>query len=508
MSGDEMVMQERVRVRDLMESSGVKFGTSGARGLVTEMTDRVCYAYAAAFFSYLRSGGQLPAAGVVFLAGDRRPSTPRIMNAIACAASDAGLQVENCGLIPSPAVALRGISEGGAAVMVTGSHIPDDRNGIKFNTPTGEITKVDEAGMLETSVDLPPYFDAQGHFLAQQAERARAALGPETGVALAQYRSRYLEAFPRACLTGMALGVYGHSAVGRDLMVDLYSALGAEVFPLGLSEAFIPVDTEAVRPEDIELCARWARERKLDAILSTDGDSDRPLTADENGQWMRGDVTGILTAQFLGATAVATPVSCNTALEKTGAFSEVVRTRIGSPFVISGMGSLAMDPDAKVVGYEANGGFLTQNAFLIEGGGVLPALPTRDAVVVHLGLLLASRRAGLPLSLLAKTLPPRFTASARDPDFSTARSTALLSALRSGGKALISGLGFGPLQRLDETDGLRMSFESGEIVHLRASGNAPELRCYAEADTEQRALLLVQEGLEVARSQVLASLPA
>ncbi|MCP4128539.1 MAG: phosphomannomutase, partial [Gammaproteobacteria bacterium] len=46
---------------------------------------------------------------------------------------------------------------------------------------------------------------------------------------------------------------------------------------------------------------------------------------------------------------------------------------------------------------------------------------------------------------------------------------------------------FGKVERVNSTDGLRITFESGEIAHLRPSGNAPELRCYNEADTEERA---------------------
>lgn len=45
----------------------------------------------------------------------------------------------------------------------------------------------------------------------------------------------------------------------------------------------------------------------------------------------------------------------------------------------------------------------------------------------------------------------------------------------------------GRIAAVDTTDGLRMTFENSEIVHLRASGNAPEFRCYNEAETEARA---------------------
>ena len=60
---------------------------------------------------------------------------------------------------------------------------------------------------------------------------------------------------------------------------------------------------------------------RFDAIFSTDGDSDRPLVADETGKWLRGDVAGILTARYCHAEAVVVPVSCNTAVERCGWFA-------------------------------------------------------------------------------------------------------------------------------------------------------------------------------------------
>src|SRR3546814_4686097 len=59
----------------------------------------------------------------------------------------------------------------------------------------------------------------------------------------------------------------------------------------------------------------------------------------------------------------------------------------------------------------------------------------------------------------------------------------------------LAGLGAQEPQAVDTTDGLRLTARSGEIVHLRPSGNAPELRCYSEADTPERARKLVEEVL-------------
>ena len=133
-------------------------------------------------------------------------------------------------------------------------------------------------------------------------------------------------------------------------MIEIVKRLGGVPVSLGRSKDFVPVDTEAIRPEDIESAAKWAKENDLFAIISTDGDSDRPLISDENGKWLRGDVTGILTAQFLNADCVVTPVSCNSAVEQAG-FKKVIRTRIGSPYVIEGMNKASEEGFSRVVGY-------------------------------------------------------------------------------------------------------------------------------------------------------------
>jgi phosphomannomutase len=97
--------------------------------------------------------------------------------------------------------------------------------------------------------------------------------------------------------------------------------------------------------------------------VTTDGDADSPLIADEQGRWLRGDVLGILCARELGARSVVTPVSSNTALETSGLFPHVLRTRIGSPHVIAAMAAC----DFPVVGYEANGGFLLGSDVAVGG---------------------------------------------------------------------------------------------------------------------------------------------
>ena len=489
---------KQIRIDHLMETSGVKFGTSGARGLVEAMTDKVCYSYTAAFLQHLRQLGELDEGSTVGIAGDLRPSTERIMTACAAAITDQGYGLLNCGRIASPAIACYGLERGIPTLMVTGSHIPDDRNGIKFNKADGEILKEDEEGIKKQRITFPDgRFDTNGSLVAplplplprQDASR--------------HYLQRYTDFFPERCLAGTRIGLYEHSSVVRDALHDTLAALGATVTRLGRTNAFTPVDTEAIRPEDIALARQWAATHDFDCIVSADGDGDRPLISDELGNWLRGDVAGILCARYLGAGIVATPVSSNSAVEKCGYFKRVIRTRIGSPYVVAAMNEALASATTPVVGYEANGGFLT-GSDIQQGTRTLKALPTRDAIIVILATILLARQQSCTIAKLLKQLPQRFTASDRIKEFPTESSRSRLAWLYPEDRELANsriftlfGKDFGKVSGIDDTDGLHITFESGDVVHLRPSGNAPELRCYNEASSPERAEAMLRTCMSI-----------
>ena len=467
----------RSSLNEVVAASGVKFGTSGALGLVSQMTDYVCYAYAQAFLRAIA----IDAPSVV-IGHDLRPSTLAMAAACAQAIRDAVKRVIFVGALPTPAVAYFGISKSAPSIIVTGSHLPFDRNGIKFYRPTGEITKADEAAMLATAIDVPEGLSVRPLPAVEQ-------------LAMSAYVQRYVDFFGESALQGMRVALYEHSSVARHVLRTLLEKLGAEVRSLGRKEGFVPIDTEAVRPEDVIQARQWASEFAFDAILSTDGDADRPLIGYEAGNWLRGDVVGILCAQYLGVNVVVTPVSSNTAVEACGDFQRVIRTRIGSPYVISGVESASMSPpevialsNPVVVGYEANGGFLL-GSNVGKADLCLAALPTRDAVLPLPALLCMAREKGCKLSELPGSLPQRYTASNRLQNFPTETSSGLITQLHEDLPCAASLLApdAGEILNVDTTDGLRLNFSNGCIVHLRPSGNAPELRFYAEAETQAKA---------------------
>lgn len=479
-----------------MKQNQVAFGTSGVRGLVVEMTDSICYHYTQAFLTYLQETKQWHSGQAVVIGGDLRSSTPRIMSACAKACLDMGAVVINAGHVPSPAVALYGFEQKIPSLMVTGSHIPDDRNGIKFNTPTSEILKADEEGIVRQIVTLPDdIFDSEG--MLRHAE----TLPPVTALVLESYQNRYIKTF-QSMITGLRVGVYQHSSVGRDVMVDILESLGVNTIALGRAETFIPVDTEAIREEDVILAQNWAKEYQLDAIVSTDGDADRPLVSDETGRWLRGDILGILCARYLNCSHIVTPVSSNTAAEKSQWFQKIVRSKIGSPYVIQAMNVLLAEGHVGVCGYEANGGFLLSSPISVENY-VLSALPTRDAVIVMLSILAMAKATNVKISNLATALPERYTFSDRVKQFPTALSQRKLKELCPEGDMkkqceLLTEVFLtisGRVVDVNQIDGVRMTFENNDIIHLRPSGNAPELRCYTEASTESQARIINQQTM-------------
>lgn len=467
----------------------MKFGTSGLRGLVSDLEGRASALYATAFARHLVDSGLIRSGGAVLIGRDLRSSSPGIAATCIGALQRAGLTPIDCGAIPTPALALYAMSQGAAALMVTGSHIPDDRNGIKFYRPDGEIDKKDEIEVSRLAADLEHgEIDASAGTAEDRSTEAFSMFMDRNAVILK----------PRA-LAGLKVGVYQHSTVARTLFVQILEAYGAEAVPLGHSESFIAVDTEAVSAETISLLKGWAKEFQLDAIVSADGDGDRPLVADETGEPLRGDLLGLVTADFLKAETLVTPVTSNSAIEKSGAF-RVVRTKVGSPFVIAGIETALREGSDSVIGFEANGGTLTGSEFRLARGKLAP-LPTRDSVLPVLATLALRAQSQRPLSQVAAGYGLAFAMADRLENFPVDTSAALMRHLQLSHANLQAFLrAIGEISHVDETDGLRILLLDGKIVHLRPSGNAPEMRCYVEAETEEAAGALLVACLDLVRS--------
>jgi len=350
----------------------------------------------------------------------------------------------------------------------------------------------------------------------------------------------------RAMQTGK---VWATSNVQKD------PRLPSSWLPAGRSETFIPIDTENVTDEQLNrleefAVAAEAGGKPLHAIVSTDGDSDRPLVtavlpaaeAKPGGRRVRflpGDLLGLVVAEYLSADAAAVPISANDAVERRMRERGVLlqKTKIGSPYVISGIDELrSAGTYARIVGWEANGGFLTGSDIALAKAK-LAALPTRDSTLPILANLFAAASQGITLSALWDRLPARFGRAGLIDNFPAAVSLVILAKLIPAGdaielefdgaqqvsdrsradatptplaagpaedwrqlKATLSSfftpaLGFDDIVRINVLDGVRIYFNNGDVAHIRPSGNAPQLRIYANSDSQARADQIVELGL-------------
>ncbi|MGB3337908.1 MAG: phosphomannomutase, partial [Devosia sp.] len=205
----------------------------------------------------------------------------------------------------------------------------------------------------------------------------------------------------------------------------------------------------------------------------------------------------LLAARYLGAETVVTPVTSNSAIERTGYFARVIRTRVGSPYVVEAMESA----DGAVIGFEANGGTFVGRGVSVAGRDLAP-LATRDAVLPILCALGLARAEGKTLDELVAALPLQHALADRLQDVPGERSGVFLHRLASDQKyaeALFQPHGIASLTKID---GLQFRTKSGDMVHFRASGNAPELRCYVEGSTPEVAQELLAWGLGIAAREV------
>ena len=257
-------------------------------------------------------------------------------------------------------------------------------------------------------------------------------------------------------------------------------------------------------------------------------------------RFLPGDLLGVVVAEYLRADAAAVPISANDAVERRLKERKIIleKTKIGSPYVVAALDDLrGTGKHLRIVGWEANGGFLTGSDIELNGG-VLAALPTRDALLPILANLCAAAEPGFefggavgPLAgafwpgRLARQFPGGgepgdscAIGSRRRCRRSRVRWRRRCCRLQSRrwesewrlrhrpvknwqhcqatlSRYFTPASGFDDIARINVLDGVRIYFRNGDIAHIRPSGNAPQLRIYAVSDTQARADQLSNSAL-------------
>jgi phosphomannomutase/phosphoglucomutase len=424
------------------------FGTNGVRGIVgTGMTPELAMRIGMALAS-LRPG-------TIAVGRDTRTSGPALSGAIKAGIMACGCDVCDVGVIPTPALQYL-VREGfDAGAMITASHNPPQYNGVKVIEADGTEMDDEETIALEERI-----------FSQDFAVKSWDLVGTETFAP--HLTERYIEAvraaFPDGIGRGMTVVVDAGSGPASRTTPAILSRLGCTVHTINSTEdGTFPGRLPEPSPEGLEPLAQLVRETKAAFGVAHDGDADRAVFVDEQGEYLEENREFALMQRYMCqkhpgivVTTVSTSRLCETIAEETGC--RVYYTPVGSIIVARTMLALAETGGTVSFGGEGNGGLIFPAHQHCRDGGM-----TAAAMVA----LLAG--AMVPLSALAGALPPYVMIKDKiDADKPAALRARLIEAFAG--------------DDTDLTDGIRINRPDAWAL-LRPSGTEPFMRLVIEGET-------------------------
>ena len=289
------------------------FGTDGVRGIVGEsLTPELIESLGKAVA--LWSGR-----GRVFVGRDTRASGVELELALARGIASAGGSAVLGGVLPTPAVALLALDVG---AVITASHNPPEYNGVKFFDGNGQ--KLDDSA--EEAIEGLADADASGGGTIDRVT-----------VADDSYLEHIVERFG-SNLTGMKVGVDCANGAYTGIAPRAFEELGAEVTAIGVEPDGTNINL-GFGATDLRALQETVKEHSLDLGVAFDGDGDRMLAVDENGDALDGDQIVAILALALDVDLVAVTVMSNLGLhrllEEHGI--RVVTTPVGDRHVLKAL---------------------------------------------------------------------------------------------------------------------------------------------------------------------------
>jgi phosphoglucosamine mutase len=415
------------------------FGTDGVRGVVGEfltadLVERLGKA------SALWSGR-----GRVFVGRDTRASGEELEEAFARGVASAGGVAVLAGVVPTPAVALLRLDLG---AVISASHNPPEYNGVKlFDRDGRKLTDADEE-QIEALLDAP----ARG---GGEIDRV--------GVAVESYFEHVLERFG-SDLSGLRIAVDCANGAYAGMAPRAFEQLGAEVEAIGNEPDGTNINV-GCGATDLALLQETVRGGRFDLGIAFDGDGDRMLAVDADGEVVDGDEIVAILALHLGVDVVAVTTMTNLGfhqlMDERGI--RVVTTDVGDRYVLE-----ALHRERAVLGGEQSGHII-----------VLRDHVTGDGLAAALLLCAASKGRSLSEAAAAMTRYPQV-------------------------KHNLPRAGRGPLpdSLLDAVERVNEELNGEGRVLVRPSGTESVVRVLAEALTQEesealcgRVSSLVQEEL-------------
>jgi phosphoglucosamine mutase len=320
------------------------FGTDGVRGVVgrdltPELVERLGRA------ATLWSGR-----GRIFVGRDTRASGPELEDALARGIASAGGNAIVAGVLPTPAVALLTLDLG---CVITASHNPPEYNGVKFFDRDGQKLSDAQEEEIEALLDEPA--TGGGDI-------------DEVGVATDSYLEHVVERFG-SDLTGLRIGVDCANGAYSGLAPQAFTQLGAEVTAIGDEPDGTNINV-GCGATDLRALQRTVTDLGLDLGVAFDGDGDRMLAVDGNGDVVDGDQIVSVLALDRDVELVAVTVMANMGLHRLMAEHgvRVVTTDVGDRYVLE-----ALRREGGILGGEQSGHLIWLDGH-VTGDGLVAAL--------------------------------------------------------------------------------------------------------------------------------------
>jgi phosphoglucosamine mutase len=424
------------------------FGTDGIRGQANSapMTADIALRVGMAAGSLFTKGAHRHR---VVIGKDTRLSGYVVESALVAGFTSVGMDVFQLGPTPTPAVAMLTRSlRADLGVMISASHNPYQDNGIKIFGPDGYKLSDDDEKHIEEQV-----LGEMNANLAAPDKMGRAKRLDGVFDRYIEYAKRTLDRNIR--LDGLKVVVdCAHGAAYRVAPQSLWE-LGADVVALGIEPNGFNINKDCGSTAPDALC-RKVRAAGADIGIALDGDADRVLIADENGELIDGDQLLAVIAEnwarggrLAGGGVVATVMS-NLGLERFlgGLGLSLPRTPVGDRYVVERM---------RAEGYNLGGeqsGHIVMSDYTTTGDGLVTALQILSVVIAS----------GKPVSEVCKRFMPV---------------PQVLKSIRTNGSRPLEN---SAVQDCIEKNRLRLG--NGGRLLIRPSGTEPVIRVMAEGDDE------------------------
>jgi phosphomannomutase / phosphoglucomutase len=448
------------------------FGTNGVRGIANEyINPELAVNLARSLGTYMGSKG------TVAIGCDTRISGQMLKSAAIAGALSTGLNVIDVGIVPTPSIQYYVRDYADAGIVITASHNPREYNGIKFIAGDGSEFSRDGEKDVEKIYYSGKYsivsWEKTGSFKTDPGVNEYYIRNIINSVNAEAIRSRRFKVIAD---TGCGAGAL--------TLPFLFRELGCQVLTLGAQpDGTFPWRNPEPLPEALSELSRLVKMTGADLGAAHDGDADRIVFVDENGEFINDEVLLAMMAKYMleqEKGPLVTPVSSSQRMADVAkdAGVELYWTAVGSINVARKM----MEVNA-VFGGEGNGGLIFPKHQYCRDGAMACAT------------ILEILAGGKKLSELAKSVPQYFNAKTKIPSKNTQTTMEIV-------KNEASGLGY----KIDATDGVKIWYEDGWIL-IRPSGTEPIFRIFAEAKNQDRAEDLMQEGFNmVTKAENLSTL--